>query len=757
VNTQIMSQATQAASPANTILNQMQGQSITQGWDVVCAMNADRINELFAQQYALKVFQNNNLPPSSGTVTLQAGTLAVQFINVVLGPPLISFTPNSNDANLQIKFVSGTVNTVGANNVITASQSISPGDGYQLTGVVPLTSVEGEVENGHDVVLDITNAAAFTAHLGFASGAATILGQYFLTFLQNNASSFKYILGTLVYNPTGTNLTPVMFDLATQIDRTNPNDKGRLLLFIATTYNPKGGAQTSVSIADIIPDGYSATMLVSSQAVFQGILKSFYETTFSKFNVAAAASPNDKGVYSLAVTGGQIDVGVIQEKQNAPGGVADYWSGSSGWPGNDSYTDVVIPLAGIRIAIQDLTHMSLSANLGWNQSWGVSYPVPRTEGYHDTGTLGMNAGISSSMTFSVNAAQQTVNFAGTPAINVPNPDGGSVFDYWTMGYQLAQDITNATNAALTTFFQGGLPAINTFAVSNLLFPGQHILNFQEVYLPGDLVIFGDIFTSSVAASPASATVAAGQTQQFTATSNGQPASVTWSLDPRRGQISATGVYTAPSSVSRPQNILVTATTSDGTQSCHAVVTVVPAGVLLAPNAVIVQANAAVQFVASVAGEGSQAVTWSSSPAAVGTIAASGAYTPPTSVQSPTPVTITATSQANPQVKGSALAVVLAGLDTEGMTVTPTSASLQSSQTQQFKAENAAGKPLTPTWSVVSAANGNAGSIDAKGNYTAPATLTGAQVVVVVATLQDDVTNDTLAATALVYLEPSVDD
>jgi hypothetical protein len=125
------------------------------------------------------------------------------------------------------------------------------------------------------------------------------------------------------------------------------------------------------------------------------------------------------------------------------------------------------------------------------------------------------------------------------------------------------------------------------------------------------------------------------------------------------------------------------------------------------------------------------------------------------VQSPTLVTITATSQANPQVQGSALAVVLTGLDTEGMTVSPTSASLQSSQTQQFKAENTAGKALTPTWSVVSA--GNAGSIDANGKYTAPATLTSAQVAVIVATLQDEVTDDTLAATALVYLEPSVDD
>jgi hypothetical protein len=118
--------------------------------------------------------------------------------------------------------------------------------------------------------------------------------------------------------------------------------------------------------------------------VLQGILKSYYETTFSQFHVVAAANPNDKGVYSLALTGGQIDIGVIQEQQNTPSGAAYYWSGSSGWPSDDPHTDMVIQLAGIQISIQDLTHMSVSANLGWNQSWGVSYPVPRTEGYRET-------------------------------------------------------------------------------------------------------------------------------------------------------------------------------------------------------------------------------------------------------------------------------------------------------------------------------------------------------------------------------------
>ena len=39
------------ASPADTILSWMQGQTVTQGWDVVCAIAIDKINEWFLQQY----------------------------------------------------------------------------------------------------------------------------------------------------------------------------------------------------------------------------------------------------------------------------------------------------------------------------------------------------------------------------------------------------------------------------------------------------------------------------------------------------------------------------------------------------------------------------------------------------------------------------------------------------------------------------------------------------------------------------------
>ena len=282
------------ASPVDSILAQMQGLTITQGWDVVCAMQADRINDLLAQQYVMNLSGGETLPPISDTVPV-IENISVQFVDLTLGPPLISFSPTlaPQELNLTIDFLSGTVTTVqvsgsGSARVTTvlSSQVISPEDGYALTGVVPLKSVVGEVQNNHDVVLDIVNGKAFAAGLGITGGAETTLGQYFLTWLQDHISGFQYKLGTLVYNPGGTDLTPAGdFEFATQFDATDPNDKGRLLLFIPTTYHPGGGSQNVVAHCQYRPgEVHSRAHRVEPSA--QG----------SALAVLSAANPTDVAV-----------------------------------------------------------------------------------------------------------------------------------------------------------------------------------------------------------------------------------------------------------------------------------------------------------------------------------------------------------------------------------------------------------------------------------------------------------------------------
>ena len=75
-----------------------------------------------------------------------------------------------------------------------------------------------------------------------------------------------------------------------------------------------------------------------------------------------------------------------------------------------------------------------------------------------------------------------------------------------------------------------------------------------------------------------------QAQQFTGTvANAVNTAVTWSLSPSTaGSIAATGVYTAPASITAQQTVVVTATSqADPTKSWQAILTLAPGqGVLV---------------------------------------------------------------------------------------------------------------------------------------------------------------------------------
>ena len=168
---------------------------------------------------------------------------------------------------------------------------------------------------------------------------------------------------------------------------------------------------------------------------------------------------------------------------------------------------------------------------------------------------------------------------------------------------------------------------------------------------------------SVTISPISATVAAGGTQQFTATvQNTNNTAVTWQVNgvmggnATVGTISGSGLYTAPAS---PATVTVTAVSqADTTKSASAQVTITAptaVSVTISPISATVAAAGTQQFTATVQNTSNTAVTWQvngvmGGNATVGTISGSGLYTAPAS---PATVTVTAVSQADTTKSASA--------------------------------------------------------------------------------------------------------
>ena len=143
-------------------------------------------------------------------------------------------------------------------------------------------------------------------------------------------------------------------------------------------------------------------------------------------------------------------------------------------------------------------------------------------------------------------------------------------------------------------------------------------------------------------SPSSANLNAGQSQQFSAQVNHNTnTSVTWSINPAVGAISASGLYTAPAILGSQRSITVAATSvADPTKSLSSTVTLL-SPVSVSPSAVSLSVAQMQQFTATVTGMGNTSVTWSISPS-VGNISASGLYTAPASIASAQTVTVIAT-------------------------------------------------------------------------------------------------------------------
>lgn len=247
--------------------------------------------------------------------------------------------------------------------------------------------------------------------------------------------------------------------------------------------------------------------------------------------------------------------------------------------------------------------------------------------------------------------------------------------------------------------------------------------------------------------PATVTLqAGGGKQQFTVTVLNAPNNnVVWKVNgvlggsPATGTITQTGMYVAPAAVPAGGTVTIQAVSVANDNSAGtATVTVTQAvGISVSPTTATVDAGQSLQFNATVANATNTAVAWSvngttgGSPT-TGTISASGVYTAPTSFPGITQVTVTATSQADPNETASAVVTLAQPVS---VSVTPASPSVVLGTSLPFTASVTGTSNQNVTWSVNGIAGGTAtlGTINAQGVFTAPDQLPTAVTETITAT------------------------
>src|ERR1022692_3381563 len=211
---------------------------------------------------------------------------------------------------------------------------------------------------------------------------------------------------------------------------------------------------------------------------------------------------------------------------------------------------------------------------------------------------------------------------------------------------------------------------------------------------------------AVSLSPSSTNLATGATQQFTATVTGTTnTAVTWSAS--CGTVTASGLYTAPTAAG---SCSVTATSqADTTKSASATVAVTTpvVAVSISPTSASMLISGTQQFTAYITGTSNTAVTWSTTG---GTVSTNSLYSAPATAGT---YTVTATSQAD--TTKSASAIVAVTTPVVAVSISPTSASMLISGTQQFTAYITDTSNTALTWSATG------GTVSTNGLYSAPAT------------------------------------
>ncbi len=266
----------------------------------------------------------------------------------------------------------------------------------------------------------------------------------------------------------------------------------------------------------------------------------------------------------------------------------------------------------------------------------------------------------------------------------------------------------------------------------------------------------------VSITPSTATLDTGVTQQFSSSVSGTPdTQVVWMVDGVKGgnatsgTISSSGLYTAP--VNEPASGTVTVSAqsaADSTKVATALLSIRRRNgisVSITPASATLQIGMTQQFTSAVTGTTNTAVNWfvngvQGGNSTSGTISNSGLYTAPSTAPS-SAVTITVKSAADSNKSASASVTVATTPKPVTVSITPTSASLQTGGAQQFTATVSNASNTAVAWFAggVQGGNSTVGTISSTGLYTAPATAPSSAVTITARSVYDS----TAAANAVV--------
>lgn len=508
------------------MLQKLHHKTITNGWDVVFLARSEEINKLFQKKYYHQRLSDDKQHKLAKTIELDPVKIIRPLItmtdqyNFTVGPPIFKFIPNeSNSVMMKMDILEGNTTQTTTYNItgfklppkietqrLNYSNSSQPKliakfKLHRVLGIVKFATVKklvGKVSLTFKTSDFVFENLAFSADLDLNLVAK--LKQYFRTKVHEDA----YTLGSIVYDKANIPeaLWPKTFHFKLWTQKTSTN--GILVLFITT--HSKHSNQPEVNqlqhVLNPLPSSFTGALIVSNRIVFRDLV---YPSFSKKIPQLTLETDSHGTIQGMKGTDTHLDAGLYVVKEG--------WKGRTIFQNHitDHYPRIRIPLIDFRISFTDLGQMKLSWVTTWQQmmSYYTGYRLqimhPRIH-LNITKVFELHINRRGKITFPrIRIPSDKVNltildlppsqredvgtgcFNGFVFYNCPKP-ASQFSNNWNF---LSSKIKNKIHNSLKKI-KININPVSVFAVSNLLMPNAQVLNMREVYLPGDLVCYGDI-------------------------------------------------------------------------------------------------------------------------------------------------------------------------------------------------------------------------------------------------------------------------
>ena len=493
------------------LINAMSGCITTNKWDVLCSFNESKINQLLAQKY-----QQGDLVSKVSFQTSYHDDLFDEDVTItvllVLREPLLNFQIGERDlCHLTMPIQEGKYTMEAKGRPV--KETDIPQDTLVITCLVPLAAISGDTQIHHGgSVIEFDDKDTSKAHviLHFQNTDETIFDikpnsgfepyvekldimnpqikeaviEQLKQFFKEQVSEIDYSVGGLTNtgDPEKLSLKPKSFIFAAS--KPDINKDGSLNLYIQTensgnpqgdllpTFEPGGGSALP------IPDGYTASLVLSSDFMANYYLKN----QFSLLGWAVSNQTAETGTM-VALTKDKTVVVPGEHQMGRDQRFSDDVNIS--FKSNPFYLHL------------DKNSLNISWKFTQDVNWTEDSIDITGEVVHDAGIIAVTASCDKEFDLTVGQGKE-IDFNITVQQNdfvVKAETKASSWPSFMSGEGYFDDAIKSQLPGAIGSFTFNLEAIDVFAVSNLLFPGQNIFNIdtkEGFHVPRDLILFGNV-------------------------------------------------------------------------------------------------------------------------------------------------------------------------------------------------------------------------------------------------------------------------